>query len=108
MCCLENLSLPVLGSVMLVNSRQVGTPQENVQSNQLQLPAHAVLQRFDGDEDESLAAGSLQASLRSRPLPEVQRDVRPRTSLLSESNLNELLDKLDGREQLRGHVRKHI
>ena len=53
-------------------------------------------------------AGTQQASLRSRPLPEVQRDVRARTSLLSESNLCELLDKLNGSEQLPVHVRKHI
>ena len=30
------------------------------------------------------------------------------TSLLGESIFNELLEKLNGREQLPGHVRKHI
>ena len=64
MCCLENLSLPLLGFVMLVNSRQVGTPQDNVQYNQHQLPAHALLQPLEDYENESMAAGSLQASLR--------------------------------------------
>ena len=61
-------------------------------------------------EDFTTATGSLQASLRTRPLelPEVQKDVRARTSLLNESNLNELLDKLNCREQLPGPVRKHI
>ena len=34
--------------------------------------------------------------------------MRPRTFLRSESNLSELLDNLNGREQLPGHVRKHI
>ena len=55
-----------------------------------------------------MAGGLLQISLRSRLLPEVHRDVRPRISLLSESNLNELLNKLNGREQSPGYVRKHI
>ena len=71
---------------MLVNSRQVGTSSKNL-LNQLQLPAHTLLQPFDDDEDVAMNAGTQQASLRSRPLPEVQRDVRARTSLLSESNL---------------------
>ena len=76
----------------------------------LSFPAHTLLSPFDDDDDEDVAmnAGSQQASLRSRFLREVQRDVRARTSLLSESNLNELLDKFNGSEQLPVHVRKHI
>ena len=74
------------------------------------LLAHSLLQPYSDDEDMTLAAGSRGAGSRVRPLElqEVQRDVRARSSLLSESNLCELMDKLNGREQLPGHVRKHI
>ena len=85
-CCLEYLSLPLLGFAMLVNSRQVGTSSHNL-LNQPQLPAHTLLQPFDDDEDVAMNAGTQQASLRSRPLLEVRRDVRARMARLSESNL---------------------
>ena len=75
-CCLEYLSLPLLGFVMMVNSGQ-GCACENIirMLYQRQLPAHSVLQPNKDDADLTLAAGSTGAGSRVRPLglPEVQK-----------------------------------
>ena len=88
----RSLLLPVLLLLMMVSSGQGGGG----------LPAHEVLEPFDND-DPGYAAP------RARPLEHAeQRDVRSRTTLFSDSNLTDLLDKVAGREALPAHVRKHV
>ncbi len=82
----------------------IGTGQGDTGQGAM-MPAHEVLQPW---MDDDTAPGDAVPAV-TRPLENGERrDVRQRTSLLSDANLKDLLDKCNGKEPWPSHVRKHI